>query len=138
MRKLRCVPKKGFGLAVCVQIVYIVSQSAVPNLFRGTAGICLILFQKMKSRCCSAYSLGLWLINLNVKVLSFITHPGQNACIKLQLVRSFAELRRLMNSGGWLKNTNPVCPCSTTSSTNSVQTTGRLRPVYWDQKLALF
>ena len=37
------MPLIGFGSAVCVQtdrsIVYIVSQSADPNHFRGTAGI---------------------------------------------------------------------------------------------------
>ena len=39
---IQCVPRKGFGSAVCVgtegkiDCVYIVSQSADPNHFRGT------------------------------------------------------------------------------------------------------
>ena len=42
--------KKRFGSADCLQrnkyIVYIVSQSADPNLFRGTAGMCEKKFNK--------------------------------------------------------------------------------------------
>ena len=43
---IKCVPRRGFGSAVCVQrdrqIVHIVSQSADLNPFRGTAGMQIV------------------------------------------------------------------------------------------------